>query len=81
MRMDPNHVKAGVWDTTVDGYGVRLAQQLVDDSLLNQVSIREQVFRATLMEVVTEVLTTKGIAMTTTELAAVAATVQELAKT
>jgi hypothetical protein len=78
---DPENDKAGVWDTTVDGYGAGLARSLVDDSLLNQVSIREQVFRATLMQVVTEVFWTKGSTLTTTEQAAVEATVKELAKT
>lgn len=78
---DPQNAKAGVWDTTLDGYGARLAQQLVDDSLVNQVSIREQVFRATLMQVVTEVFWTKNITLSATEQAALAATVKDLAKT
>ncbi|MGI0489922.1 hypothetical protein ACN4EK_31280 [Pantanalinema rosaneae CENA516] len=74
---DPNGYRAGVYDTFVPWGGAWLAQELVQDGR----SVREQVFQATLLEVVTETFATRQIAMSQAQQSALTAAVLELAKT
>ncbi|UBF30710.1 Ig-like domain-containing protein (plasmid) [Kovacikia minuta CCNUW1] len=74
---DPTGATAGVFDSFVPWGGAWLAQGLVQDPL----SVREQVFQATLLEVVTEVFNAKQIAVTQTQQGALTTAVMELAKT
>jgi hypothetical protein len=74
---DPNGYRAGVYDTFIPWGGAWLAQELVQDGR----SVREQVFQATLLEVVTETFATRQIAMSQAQQNALTAAVLELAKT
>ncbi|MGI0489917.1 hypothetical protein ACN4EK_31255 [Pantanalinema rosaneae CENA516] len=74
---DPNGYRAGVYDTFVPWGGAWLAQELVQDGR----SVREQVFQATLLEVVTETFATRQTAMSQAQQSALTAAVLELAKT
>ncbi|MBL1176695.1 Ig-like domain-containing protein, partial [Pantanalinema sp. GBBB05] len=80
---DSKGVRAGVYDTFIPWGGAWLAQQLVKTSLPGQnppkepLSVREQVFQATLLEVMTEVFMSRQIVMSSE----LSAAVLELAKT
>jgi predicted chitinase len=80
---DPSGATAGVFESFVPWDGAWLAQQLVKDSLStdNPVSVREQVFQATLLEVVTEVFNAKQFTVTQAQQGALTTAVMELAKT
>jgi hypothetical protein len=80
---DPSGATAGVFESFVPWDGAWLAQQLVKDSLStdNPVSVREQVFQATLLEVVTEVFNAKQFTVSQQEQGALTTAVMELAKT
>jgi hypothetical protein len=78
---DPTGTRAGVYEVFLPVGGAWLAQGLVKDALSTNspLSVREQVFQATLLGVVTEVLASQS--MTVSQQQALAAAVMELAKT
>jgi hypothetical protein len=80
---DPAGDKAGVYPAFVSWEAAWLAQGLVQRSLSkdNPLSVREQVFQATLLEVVTEVFASQSTKLSPQQQGALAVAVMELAKT